>query len=352
MLSSKIKLFVVMGVENYLITFLVLSFQHMEFLTKNLVPTPQQNGVVARKHRHIVEMALTIMIHSSLPINFWLFAFSIAVYLINRLPSLYLNKNSSFELLFHTSSDYALLKVFSCSCYPLHKPYTSHKLQPKTTRCVFLSYSSNSKGYLSYNTRNRRLFTTHHVIFDETNFSFASSLPISSFHSQSSSPTSYSLSYTLFIQPSTSCPVLPTTLSHFDHTNDFYLLSSPSDAAPTQSSGDIPHNVDTTAIVQTNIDLPDLVSIPPLAIAQSVPTVTEQPQVTNSHTIQTRNKSEISKRRVFVGHTSLSDNCEPSYYTQDFRLQVRKTTMTEEYDSFLRQGTCAPTLIPQGKQAI
>jgi hypothetical protein len=49
--------------------------------------TSQQNGVAERKHRHIVDMGLTLMSQASLPLTLWPYAFSTSVFLINRLPS-------------------------------------------------------------------------------------------------------------------------------------------------------------------------------------------------------------------------------------------------------------------------
>lgn len=67
---------------------------------------------------------------------------------INRLSSLNLQHMSSFELLFSRISDYKHLKVFGCACYSLLKPYKTHKLQPKTSKCVFVGYPLEYKGYL------------------------------------------------------------------------------------------------------------------------------------------------------------------------------------------------------------
>ena len=52
--------------------------------------TPEQNGVVERKHRHIVEMGLTMLFNAKLPLSLWVDAFHTVVYLINRLPSMVL----------------------------------------------------------------------------------------------------------------------------------------------------------------------------------------------------------------------------------------------------------------------
>ncbi|KAJ9545006.1 hypothetical protein OSB04_024713 [Centaurea solstitialis] len=46
--------------------------------------TPQQNGVVERKNRPIVEVARTMLNASGLPLTFWAEAVSIACYTQNR----------------------------------------------------------------------------------------------------------------------------------------------------------------------------------------------------------------------------------------------------------------------------
>lgn len=49
--------------------------------------TPEHNGISERKHRHIVETGMTLLSHASVPTKYWPFAFAVAVYLINRLPT-------------------------------------------------------------------------------------------------------------------------------------------------------------------------------------------------------------------------------------------------------------------------
>jgi histone deacetylase 1/2 len=47
----------------------------------------QQNGATELKHRHIVEVGLSLLSHASIPLNFWDEAFLTASYLINCVPS-------------------------------------------------------------------------------------------------------------------------------------------------------------------------------------------------------------------------------------------------------------------------
>ena len=48
--------------------------------------TLEQNGVVERKHGHIVEMGLTMLFNAKLSLSLWVDTFLTVVYLINQLP--------------------------------------------------------------------------------------------------------------------------------------------------------------------------------------------------------------------------------------------------------------------------
>lgn len=135
--------------------------------------TPQQNGLVERKHRHISEMGRTLMIASSVPLYFRAEAICTSVFLINRLPTPTLGWRSPFEALFGRLPDYKALRPFGCACYPHLAPYTAHKLEPRSRQCVFLGYSPNNKGYRSLDPSSGRVFISRHVIFDELSFPFA-----------------------------------------------------------------------------------------------------------------------------------------------------------------------------------
>jgi hypothetical protein len=47
----------------------------------------QQNGSAERKHRHIMEVGLSLLAQAFMPLKFWDEAFFTATYLINRIPS-------------------------------------------------------------------------------------------------------------------------------------------------------------------------------------------------------------------------------------------------------------------------
>lgn len=94
--------------------------------------TPQHNGLSERKHRHIVETFLTLLYHAHMPLEYWPHACSTAAYLINRLPTPTLKNHSPYFKLIGTEPNYNKLRSFGCLCFPWLKPYTKHKLEPKS----------------------------------------------------------------------------------------------------------------------------------------------------------------------------------------------------------------------------
>jgi hypothetical protein len=80
--------------------------------------TPQQNGVAERKHRHIVELSLAIISHSSIPLDYWDHIFQSMVFIINRLPPTTSPHISPFTILFNKKPDYTFFRVLGCLCYP------------------------------------------------------------------------------------------------------------------------------------------------------------------------------------------------------------------------------------------
>lgn len=109
--------------------------------------TSQHNGSAKRQHQHIVETGLTLLHQAFVPFSYWPFAFQNASYVINQMPTPILDLETPFETLFHLPPNYSKLKTFGCLCYPWLHPYAKHKLQPLSTPCVFLGYSTHQSAY-------------------------------------------------------------------------------------------------------------------------------------------------------------------------------------------------------------
>ena len=79
--------------------------------------TPQQNGIVERKHQHLLVVARALLFHAHLPIFFWTQAISQAIHIINKLPTKFLHQKSPHEILFKCIPSVSTFKVFGCLCY-------------------------------------------------------------------------------------------------------------------------------------------------------------------------------------------------------------------------------------------
>ena len=136
--------------------------------------TPQHNGVVARKNRHLVEIARTLL-HHKVPQRFWGDAILAACYLINRMSSSVLHDQIPHSILLPNQPLFCLPPpIFGC-VYFVHIPTPGQdKLSTIATKCVFLGYSRLQKGYRCYSPDTNRYFISTYVTFFEDSSFFSS----------------------------------------------------------------------------------------------------------------------------------------------------------------------------------
>ena len=220
--------------------------------------TPELNGISERKHRHVVETGLTLLGQALMPKTYWSYAFTTAVYLINRMITPVLGNVSPYQKLFGQPPNYHKLRVFGSECFPWLRPYTKHKLEPRSASCVFIGYSLTQSAYLCLHRESGRIYTSRHVVFNEKRFPFAS--PVSG--TTASADTS---DQRTGFAPTTMVPVRP------------LINTSPSCSAPHQHS---PSATPVPDAIPSPIS-PQQHHTPPVLQTQQAPE--PQPQ-TSSHT--------------------------------------------------------------------
>ncbi|KAJ9551482.1 hypothetical protein OSB04_015527 [Centaurea solstitialis] len=130
------------------------------------VRTPQQNGVVERRNRTLVEAARTMLAYSKLPMFLWAEAVDTACYTQNR--SIVNNRfgKTPYELINNQVPNIGHFRVFGCRCFVLNDREDRHKLQAKSDEAIFIGYSKNSIAYRVYNKRTKLVMESSNVKFD------------------------------------------------------------------------------------------------------------------------------------------------------------------------------------------
>ena len=130
--------------------------------------SPQQNGVVERRNRTLMEMTRSILKHMSVPNYLWGEGVRHSTYLINRVATKTLESMTPYEVLKGRKPSIAHLKIFGCIGYA--KVDTPHlrKLDDRTRTLIHLGTEPGSKAYRLYDPMYRKIIVSRDVVFDET----------------------------------------------------------------------------------------------------------------------------------------------------------------------------------------
>nr|GEW86300.1 putative ribonuclease H-like domain-containing protein [Tanacetum cinerariifolium] len=128
----------IMGYGDYVIGDSVIS---------RIVPrTPQQNNVVERRNRILVEAARAMLIFSRALMFLWAEALATACYTQNRSLIHTRHNKTPYEMVHNKKPDLTFFRVFGALCYPTNDSEDLGKLQPTTDIGIFVGYAPSKKG--------------------------------------------------------------------------------------------------------------------------------------------------------------------------------------------------------------
>ncbi|GJX36098.1 retrovirus-related pol polyprotein from transposon TNT 1-94 [Tanacetum coccineum] len=108
--------------------------------------SPQQNGVVERRNRTLIEAARTMLIYAKAPLFLWAEAVATACYTQNRSMIRRRHGKTPYELLHDKPPDLSYLHMFGALCYPTNDSENLGKLQPKADIGIFIGYAPTNYG--------------------------------------------------------------------------------------------------------------------------------------------------------------------------------------------------------------
>lgn len=322
----------------------ILSDNGMEFLSKECTNfmhsqgilherscayTPQQNGVVERKHRHLLEIARAVLFQAQMPLSFWPYSVLIAAFIINRLPSSVLKWRTPFQVLYNKEPDYTRLKPFGCLAYAANVLPMKSKYASRSHIRVFLGYVFGMKGYQLFDLETKQLLISRDVRFLESVFPFA----------KETLPTSdVPMSMTDDLQRDFDSPP-GTTISdlktHFDPTESHALRRS---TRATQK----PAWMNNFICEETANQL-----VVPHVSSQKVAAGKCYPINTYPYTVPTMLTSTYL---AFIAN--ISQDTEPTHYSQACTHPAWIEAMNKEFEALESNHTWEITYLPPGKTPI
>ena len=143
------------------------------FREKSALYAQDQDGVLERSIRTIVERARTMTIHANLPVHLWPEAMAAAVYITNRLPTKALNNQTPYEAWHNEKPDLSNLRVYGCDAYVVdYHAKSKGKMAPRSWTGTLVGYEAKNQWRI-YD--GKTVHVRRDVIFNESSLTYKKS---------------------------------------------------------------------------------------------------------------------------------------------------------------------------------
>ena len=129
--------------------------------------SPQQNGIVERQNRILLEMTRNLLKHMTVPNTLLGEAARHATYLLKIFATRSFLGQTPYEALRHKKPNIDHLKVFRCVCYARTKIACRKKLDDRSKILVHFGTEPGSKAYRQFDPSNKKIVVSRDVYFKE-----------------------------------------------------------------------------------------------------------------------------------------------------------------------------------------
>nr|GFA47389.1 hypothetical protein [Tanacetum cinerariifolium] len=121
--------------------------------------TPEQNSVVERRNRTLVEAAQIMLSDVKVPLFFWAEAIATACFTQNRSLVMPRHEKTPYHIINNRKPSVKFFHIFGSLCYIVRDGENLDKMKEKGDKCIFVGYSTQSRAYRfkSHNSTSRNV---------------------------------------------------------------------------------------------------------------------------------------------------------------------------------------------------